>query len=103
MYRLAIHITETLKDIIQPPNAFNVHNSVSLIHNLKEIHINDNIRLCSFHITNMYTNISIRELTNIIKNILHNNSTPETKKVRTNDIKKHNHKPQLLTVQQRIL
>jgi hypothetical protein len=28
----------------------------------------------------MYTNISIRELTDIIRNILHNNSTPEKQK-----------------------
>jgi hypothetical protein len=56
----------------------------------------------SFDITNMYTNIPTIELTDIINKILHKN-TAEKKKTRANDINKHNHKPQLLTVQQRIL
>jgi hypothetical protein len=43
-----------------------------------EIHINNNITLCFFDITNMYTNIPITEHTDMIKNILYN--TQENKK-----------------------
>jgi hypothetical protein len=43
----------------------------------------------------MYTDIPIRELTDIIKNIIDNNTARKTK---TNDIIGHKHKPKLLTV-----
>jgi hypothetical protein len=41
----------------------------------------------------MYTNISIRELTDIIKNILGNNTTRKTK---ANDVNRHTYKPKVL-------
>jgi hypothetical protein len=79
-YKLTTHITKTLKDTVHLPNAFNVHNSVGLIHNLKEIHMNNNTRICSFVIRKIYTNISIRELTDTIRNILDKNNTSEKQK-----------------------
>jgi hypothetical protein len=43
--------------------------------------INENTKLCSFDIENIYTNISVTEVKNIIKEILNNdNHTPEKEK-----------------------
>jgi hypothetical protein len=80
-YTLAKLIDTLLKDTIQLPNVYNIKNSTNLIHNLKHIHIIDNIKLYSFNIVNMYMNIPLADVTNIIKNILNiNNHIPEKKK-----------------------
>jgi hypothetical protein len=47
---------------------------------LKTIEINTNTRLCSFDITNMYTNIPKNEVINITKDILENNNEIGTKR-----------------------
>jgi hypothetical protein len=70
-YKLAKFITLKLKEIIQLPNAYNIQNSINLIKNLNKLKINENIKLCSFDITNMYTNISLTG-TNIVHSILNN-------------------------------
>jgi hypothetical protein len=49
----------------------------SLITDLKIIELNKDTRLCSFDITNMYTNIPKIEVINIIKKILENNNEIE--------------------------
>jgi hypothetical protein len=48
-------------------------NSEKLINNLKEINVQNNTKLCSFDIKNMYTNIPQHELLNIIHETLTNN------------------------------
>jgi hypothetical protein len=45
---------------------------------LKTIEINNDTKICSFDIENMYTNIPRKEVINIIKNILENNIKIET-------------------------
>jgi hypothetical protein len=64
-YKLAKFITFKLKDVIQLPNVYNIQNSIKLIENLKELEINENIKLCSFDITN--TTIPITEATCVIQ------------------------------------
>jgi hypothetical protein len=71
-YKLAKFITSKLKEIIQLPNIYNIQNSTNLIENLNKLEINENIKLCSFDISNMYTNIPLTETINIIQNILNN-------------------------------
>jgi hypothetical protein len=43
---------------------------------LKTIEINNDMRICSFDIENMYTNIPKREIINIINNILDSKRNP---------------------------
>jgi hypothetical protein len=47
------------------PYAFNVKNSTHLIEDLQEIPYDQNLKLASFDITNMYTNIPTHDLTTI--------------------------------------
>jgi hypothetical protein len=69
-YKLAKFITSKLKEIIQLPNIYNIQNSINLIENLNKLDINEDTRLCSFNISNMYTNIPLTETINIIQSIL---------------------------------
>jgi hypothetical protein len=55
-----------LGNTIQLPYIYNVSNSVKFINNLKELNIKSDAKICSFDITNMYTNIPQQELRNII-------------------------------------
>jgi hypothetical protein len=75
-YKLAIYLTKLLKHTMHLTNVYNVQNSATLMHNLEQITIHPNIRTCSFDITNMYTNIPIKELINIIQESLTHNHIP---------------------------
>jgi hypothetical protein len=59
--------------LLKLPNAFNVKNTYHLTQVLKNSKIDENTKLCSFDIENMYTNIPTYELKNIIENIIYNN------------------------------
>jgi hypothetical protein len=72
-YKLARFVATKLKEMVQLPNAYNVINSTDLIESLSRLEINEHIKLCSFDITNMYTNIPLAETINIIHCILNNN------------------------------
>jgi hypothetical protein len=65
-YKLARPIKNVLLQYIQLPNTFNVKNTVEFIKDLKTIPINQDTRLASFDITNMYTNSPTTELILII-------------------------------------
>jgi sugar (pentulose or hexulose) kinase len=69
-YKLAVHLAKILKQTIQLPNAFNVQNTETLMHNLKQHKVQAYTKICSFDIKNMYTNIPQNELINIINNTL---------------------------------
>lgn len=69
-YKLVKHLTHILNSTVEFPYAFNVQNSTQLIVVLNDIKIDDNSRRASFDISNMYANISVRELRSIILNIL---------------------------------
>jgi hypothetical protein len=72
-YELEKHLTKTLHNYMNLPYPYNVCNSNHLMSELKAIEINNNMRICSFYIENMYTNITKREIINIINNVLENN------------------------------
>jgi hypothetical protein len=59
--------------MITLPYRFNVRNSVELITDLNKININTDIRICSFDIKNMYSNVPTCELITIITNIASSN------------------------------
>jgi len=54
--------------------SFNVKNTVQLIKDLANIPYNQKLRLTSFDISNMYTNIPTEELIKIIKTACQNNN-----------------------------
>jgi hypothetical protein len=82
-YKLATHLTKILKETIQLPNAFNIQNTTTLMHNLKQHHPQTHTKICSFDIKDMYTSIPQKELTTIISNTLslNNTSTEKTKEI----------------------
>jgi hypothetical protein len=69
-YELERHLTGILHDRLHLPNTYNIQNSTHLTTDLQSIEINEDMRICSFDIENMYTNIPKVEVLNIIKNIL---------------------------------
>jgi hypothetical protein len=58
------------------PYSFNVKNSVQLINDLTKLPTDDHTRLCSFDISNMYTNIPTDEISNLIQSILIKQDVP---------------------------
>jgi hypothetical protein len=79
-YELAKQLSKTLNNYIQLPYTYNVKNSMHLITDLQDIEINNNIKLCSFDIENMYTNIPKNDIINIVNTILENLGTENIQK-----------------------
>jgi hypothetical protein len=71
-YNLAKFVTNALKETLDLPFTYNIKNSTQLINNLNNITINENTRICSFDIKDMYTNIPQQDTILIIHNILQN-------------------------------
>jgi hypothetical protein len=71
-YKLARHLTGILHNCAHLPNTYNIQNSVHLTTDLQSIEINKAVRICSFDIENMCTNIPKLEVMSIIKNIMEN-------------------------------
>ena len=74
-YKLARTLAKKLQTYTALPYCFNVKNTTSLITDLQGIPYDQNLRLASFDITNMYTNIPKHELPTIINDICKNNHT----------------------------
>ena len=74
-YKLAGTLAKKLQTYVALPYCFNVKNATGLITDLQEIPYDQNLRLASFDITNMYTNIPKHELPTIINDICKNNHT----------------------------
>jgi hypothetical protein len=68
-YGLARKLSKLLQYHLKLPNVYNIRNSSHLMTDLQTIEINENIRLCSFDVENMYTNIPKDDI-NIISNII---------------------------------
>jgi hypothetical protein len=73
-YKIAKALTKILSIHIPLPYAYNVKNSRQLIKDLQDIKYNRDLRLASFDITNMYTNIPTKNLLGIIDTICKNNN-----------------------------
>jgi hypothetical protein len=77
-YKLARYISEKLKAILELPYTFNVRNSQQLINDLRNnTEYTQNLRLASFDITNMYTNIPTKKIMPIISQICKLHNTPK--------------------------
>jgi hypothetical protein len=73
-----MHLIRKLQSHIPLPNTFNVPNTTHLIEDLANIPYNNRLKLASFDITNMYTNIPRNELLNIIDKLCQNNYVDES-------------------------
>jgi hypothetical protein len=75
-YLMGVHLTgfEVLRWlpvlISNSIRTVNIWNSIHLMTDLQTIENNENIRLCSFYVENMYTNIPKDDIINIISNII---------------------------------
>jgi hypothetical protein len=77
-YKLSKLFTD--KNILAPlPNSFNIKNTQELLKNLKDTPILPHYNLASLDITNLYSNIPVKETKAILGNILtHNRTAPQT-------------------------
>jgi hypothetical protein len=69
-YKLSGFITSCLGNLLGLPFSFNVKNSPQLIQDLTDLRFELQYRLCSFDISNMYTNIPTETLPNILLSIM---------------------------------
>jgi hypothetical protein len=80
-YKLSKLFTDKLNHLAPLPNAFNIRNSHDLLHNLENTPITPQHSIVSLDITNLYTNIPIKETKSILNDILAqqhvNNSTKQ--------------------------
>jgi hypothetical protein len=65
-YELAKYLTKTIHKCLYLRNTYNIQNSIRLTTYLQSIKINEDVRICSFNVENMYTNIPKTEVVNII-------------------------------------
>jgi hypothetical protein len=80
-YKLAKFLSERLRDELKLPFTFKIKNSLQLMNELQSIELySENLRLTSFDVTNMYTNIPTSQLPTIINNICKHQNTPQTTK-----------------------
>jgi hypothetical protein len=73
IYKVAKLFTVIFNNRCKLPYSFNVHNSTNLTADLKQVIISENIRLCSFDIKNMYSNIPTQDLNDLIIDIARKN------------------------------
>ena len=59
-------------------NNTSVKNNIELVKKTQHIHISHNSTLASFNITNLYTNVPIKETIQTLEHLLRHNNTPET-------------------------
>ena len=77
-YKIAKLLSDRLQQELQLPFNFNVKNSIHLMSELNNITpYNLNLRLASFDISNMYTNIPTTKLPSLITEICNNLNTPK--------------------------
>jgi hypothetical protein len=76
-YKLTKVFNSILEDAAFLPYAYNIKNTTQLTQELKQITIDNNTKLASLDISNMYTNIPIAETKNILKQALINNLTQQ--------------------------
>jgi hypothetical protein len=97
-YELAKQLSKTLHNYLQLPYTHNIQTSLQLMTDLKTIELNKDTRLCSFDITNMYTNMPKIGVINIIKKILENNNEIEEYTERNNTHIRNTNRTKLLPV-----
>jgi hypothetical protein len=76
-YKLARSLVTKLQTHVPLPYAFNIKNTVQLINELKNVPVDQNLRLASFDISNMHTKIPTEELLTVIESACINNEVED--------------------------
>jgi hypothetical protein len=94
-YKLTKYIATQLSEKLQLPYVYDVKDSIELIHNLENLQTDENTKLCSFDVTNMYRNIPKIKTKHNISEVLIDNKTPTVEKqeleILLNTIFEHNY------------
>jgi hypothetical protein len=78
-YRLSKLFTEKVSHLAPLPYSFNIKNTQDLLKNLKDTPMLPHYNIASLDITNLYSNIPVKETMAIFSNILtHNLTAPQT-------------------------
>jgi hypothetical protein len=72
-YKLARLFTKNIRTLVPLPNRFKLQNTLDLINKLKGTPLNHHLALASLDISNLYTNIPVKETRNIIAQNLEKN------------------------------
>jgi hypothetical protein len=75
VYKIAKKLVKLINTLLPLPYTFNVKNSAQLTEDIHEIPINNGLKLASFNIPNMYTNIPTQQLPDIITYLCKQNYT----------------------------
>jgi hypothetical protein len=76
-YKVAKHLTKILDNSRTLNNYYNVTNSTDLATELVKLHVNENHRLITFNMQELFINIPIQETLQITKSLLLKNNNPE--------------------------
>jgi len=74
-YKLSKLFTQKINIIGPLPNAFNIKNARDLIQNLQDTPISPHFTFASLDVTNLYSNIPVKETRTVLVNILKHNLT----------------------------
>lgn len=74
---MPVYYLELDHDTLQLLYTFNVRNSTTFIHTLVQNKINENTKLCSFDIENIYANVPITDVKNTVNEVLNRNNEKE--------------------------
>jgi hypothetical protein len=72
-YELPKQVSKLLHSYLQLAHTYDIRNSIHLMTDLQAIKLNKDMRLCSFDVENMYTNIRKIGIINTINTIIENN------------------------------
>jgi len=79
-YKIAQHLTDVLNWHLHLSNQYNVKNSITLAKNLTKIEINENHKLITYDIKDLYVNIPIQETLKITESMLNKENNTQTTK-----------------------
>jgi hypothetical protein len=79
-HNLTRSFSQKIRQLAPLPNTYNIENTRDLIDKLIHTPISPNVRFASLDITNLYTNIPVKETRDILSSKLEKNNTePKTK------------------------
>jgi hypothetical protein len=79
-YKIAKFLAQRLNDYLNLKNHFIVKNSTTLANNLTKLKVNDNHKMITLDIKDLYVNIPIKETLDITKDILLQHNEEQTTK-----------------------
>jgi hypothetical protein len=96
-YGLSKYLSQTLRRYLHLEYVYNIRNSIHLITDLQSMEINKNMRMFSFDITNMYTNIPKLDKISIINILMVTQKLTETRKS-NNTYTKNSNRTELFSI-----